>query len=150
MLGVEELKQKVAAGEIETVMIICPDSECRPKGKTIEANYFCDSVLAHGKNICSAIYVVDHNCNIVTACEICTWNTGFGDFQAYPDINSLKIASWMPKTAVIFTNMQMSPSDASPVWVCPRVILKSVEEKVRAAGFSGSNAASELEFFMFN
>jgi hypothetical protein len=44
-------------------MVMLVDCEGRLKGKNIEANYFINSAYEHGKNLCSALWVIDHTCN---------------------------------------------------------------------------------------
>jgi hypothetical protein len=51
MLSLEQVREKIACGEVKQVMIMLVDCEGRIKGKNVEADYFINSAFHHGKNI---------------------------------------------------------------------------------------------------
>lgn len=79
-----------------------------------------------------------------------SWETGFGDWFALPNFDSLHIMSWQPESAAIFVDMFVDEAKTQPVPVSSRNILKDQMEKAKKAGFPGANAASELEFYVFD
>ena len=148
-LNVEELKEKIESGEIHTVTCLFEDCEGRPKGKQCSAQDFLDNVLEKGKGACSAMYSIDHSCGIVPT-ELTNWATGFGDWMVFPDVESMYFMSWRPGNIAVFNDVYFDASKANLVSISPRNILKAQKAAAEKAGYAGANAASELEFHMFD
>lgn len=72
---------------------------------------------------------------------------GYGDFEMKPDMSTLRIASWLDKTAHVICDV-VDPKTHKPVAVAPRSILLNQVDKARQLGYQGVGA-SELEYFMY-
>jgi glutamine synthetase len=72
---------------------------------------------------------------------------GYGDFHLVPDLVTLRVASWLDKTALVLCDVQ-SEKTHQAVNIAPRSILRRQIEAARAYGFE-SFAASELEYYLF-
>jgi glutamine synthetase len=144
---VESLRQKVAAGEIDTVIIALTDMQGRLAGKGCSARYFLDEVLSHGAEACNYLMAVDVDQNTVSGYEISSWERGYGDFALVPDLATLRLLPWKDRAAMV--QCDVAWADGSPVRVSPRQILR---EQVRRLAERGLVAfvGTELEFIAFN
>jgi len=146
-LTVESLRQKVTAGEIDTVIVALTDMQGRVAGKGCSARYFLDEVLSHGAEACNYLMAVDVDQNTVSGYEISSWERGYGDFALVPDLATLRLLPWKDRAAMV--QCDVAWADGSPVRVSPRQILK---EQVRRLAERGLVAfvGTELEFIAFN
>ena len=65
MLTFEQLKEKVAAGQIETILVVFPDMYGRFVGKRIPGPFFIDSVADHGMHACNYLLTVDMEMDVI-------------------------------------------------------------------------------------
>ena len=72
---------------------------------------------------------------------------GYGDFQIVPEMSTLRVASWLDKTAHVICDV-VNCKTGKPVSVAPRSVLLDQVNKARALGYQGVGA-SELEYFMY-
>jgi glutamine synthetase len=79
--------------------------------------------------------------------KFANWELGYGDFHLVPDLSTLRIASWLEKTAVVLCDLEDDKTH-SLVSVAPRSILRRQLEKAAKSGFA-VKAASELEYYLF-
>jgi len=146
-LTVESLRQKITAGEIDTVIIALTDMQGRLAGKACSARYFLEEVLSHGAEACNYLMAVDVDQNTVSGYEISSWERGYGDFALVPDLATLRLLPWKDRAAMV--QCDVAWADGGPVRVSPRQILK---EQVRRLAERGLVAfvGTELEFIAFN
>ena len=144
---VESLRQKVTAGEIDSVIVALTDMQGRLAGKGCSARYFLEEVLSHGAEACNYLMAVDVEQNTVSGYEISSWERGYGDFALVPDLATLRLLPWKDRAAMV--QCDLAWADGSPVRVSPRQILK---EQVRRLSERGLVAfvGTELEFIAFN
>ena len=64
-LTVDDLKTRIAAGEIDTVVVAFTDMQGRLQGKRLHGAYFVDEVLGHGTEGCNYLLGVDVDMNTV-------------------------------------------------------------------------------------
>jgi glutamine synthetase len=74
-------------------------------------------------------------------------DVGYGDFKMIPDISTLRLASWLDKTAYVTCDV-VDPKSNRLVPVAPRSILRRQVSALQKHGFMGVGA-SELEYFMY-
>jgi len=146
-LEVESLRQKVAAGEIDAVIIAFTDMQGRLMGKCCSARYFLEEVLSHGAEACDYLLAVDVEQNTVSGYEVSSWERGYGDFALLPDLATLRLVPWKDRTAMV--QCDVAWADGSPVRVSPRQVLR---EQVRRLAEHGLSAfvGTELEFIAFS
>lgn len=64
-LTLELLKQDIAAGRIDTVIVAITDMQGRLQGKRIDADFFLTDVLEQGTEGCNYLLAVDVDMNTV-------------------------------------------------------------------------------------
>ena len=147
MLDLDTLRREIGRGEIDTVLTVFPDMYGRLVGKRITGHFFLDHVAEDGMHACNYLLACDMEMDPVPGYKFASWETGYGDFRAKPDWNTLRRAAWLPKTALVMCDLH-GESDDEPVEVAPRRILARQIERARAAGYEPMGG-SELEFFIF-
>jgi len=76
-----------------------------------------------------------------------SWGLGYGDFHMVPALGTLRLASWLPETAIVLCHLEDDRTHA-PVPVAPRTILTRQVARAADMGFT-AKAASELEYFLY-
>ncbi|MER6618967.1 MULTISPECIES: glutamine synthetase family protein [unclassified Streptomyces] len=145
-LTVEELHALVTGGEIDTVVLAFPDMQGRLQGKRFAARFFLDEVLRHGTEGCNYLLAVDADMNTVDGYAMSSWETGYGDFAMYPDLDTLRRVPWNEGTALVVADLAWD--DGSPVAAAPRQILRRQLDRLAALGHT-AQVGTELEFIVF-
>jgi glutamine synthetase len=143
---VEELKKAVADGTVDTVLLAIADMEGRLQGKRLTASHFLGDVLEHGAEGCNYLLAVDVDMETVGGYAMASWDTGYGDFEMVPDLDTLRLVPWLPGTAMVMADVQWS--DGREVAASPRQILRRQLARLAERGMS-AKAATELEFIVF-
>jgi glutamine synthetase len=146
-LAVETLRQKVAAEEVDSVIIALTDMQGRLAGKRCSARYFLDEVLSHGAEACNYLLAVDVEQSTVSGYEITSWERGYGDFVLAPDLATLRLLPWKDRTAMV--QCDVAWADGSPVRVSPREVLKDQVRRLAERGLAAF-VGTELEFIAFD
>jgi glutamine synthetase len=146
-LTVETLRHKVAAGEVDSVIVTLADMQGRLAGKRCSARYFLDEVLSHGAEACSYLLAVDVEGGTVSGYEISSWDRGYGDFVLAPDPATLRLVPWQDRTSMV--QCDVAWADGSPVRVSPRQVLKAQADRLAERGLVAF-VGTELEFIAFD
>ena len=146
MLTLDELKQEIAAGTIDTVVVAMVDLQGRLIGKRFHAEYFADRghEETHG---CNYLLGVDIEMEPVPGYKAASWDLGYGDFTLKPDLATLRRVPWLPGTALVLCDVV--DHHHADVPHSPRAILKKQLGRLEAMGLT-AYVASELEFFLFD
>ncbi len=147
-MDLDQLRAEIEAGEIETVITALPDPYGRLVGKRIVGSFFLDEVVSHGMHVCDYLMACDMEMDPTPGYAYTSWETGYGDLHAVPDLGTLRRADWLDKTAFVLCDA-ISEGGAGLVSVAPRSILKRQLERAASAGFH-PKMGSELEFFLFD
>ncbi|HUR29150.1 MAG TPA: glutamine synthetase family protein [Planctomycetota bacterium] len=147
MLSPDDLRSCVEQGAIETVLVVFTDHYGRWMGKRFDAHFFLEDGLEHGTHACDYLLIVDMEMTPVAGYAFANWERGFGDFHLAPDFATLRVASWLDKTAVVLCDVR-NVTTHELVTVAPRSILRRQIERTKAAGFT-AKAASELEYYLY-
>jgi len=147
MLDAETLKKMVANQEIETVLTVFPDMYGRLMGKRISGNYFIDDVLDGEIHACDYLLACDMEMDPVPGYAFTSWAAGYGDFRLIPDLKTLRLASWLEKTALVLCHVYNEEKDEL-VDVAPRTILGKQVERAAKQEYVAMGA-SELELYVF-
>jgi glutamine synthetase len=148
MLTLNELRSHVEMGTIDTVVVAFSDHYGRLHGKRFDGTFFADEVHAEGSHACDYLLTVDMEMNPVPGYKYASWEQGYGDFHMAPDLATLRVASWLDRTAIVLCDVHDTKSHRF-VDVAPRSILRKQLECAADAGFT-AKAASELEYFLFD
>ena len=146
-LTLDQLRERVANGEFETVIVGFTDHYGRLMGKRYAADLFVEEIAAHGTHGCDYLLTTDMEMDPVPGYRFASWDQGYGDFHLVPDLSTLIVASWLEKTALVLCDVAGSKSTAQ-VSVAPRSLLRRQVDAARDLGFT-ILAASELEYYLF-
>jgi len=143
----DDLKKKVAAGEIDTVLVAAVDMQGRLIGKRFLAKFFVESAYeeTHG---CNYLLADDIDMEPVPGYRAASWSKGYGDFVMKPDLSTIRLTPWLEKTALVLCDIQDHHThDDLPH--SPRGILKKQIARLTERGYL-AYFASELEFYLFD
>ena len=146
-LDIETLKKMVANEQIETVLTAFPDMYGRLMGKRISGHYFINDVLAHAIHACDYLLACDMEMDPVPGYAFTSWEKGYGDFRLVPDLKTLRLASWLDKTAIVLCDVYNEENDEL-VEIAPRSILQKQIERAANKGYLAIGG-SELELYVF-
>ncbi len=145
MLTVGQLRAMVAGDEIDTVILAFTDMQGRLQGKLLHAQFFLDSVLAHGVEGCNYLLAVDTEMNTVDGYDIASWAHGYGDMSFDLDLDTIRRLPHRAGSVMIQCDLSI---DGAPVAVSPRTILRKQADKAASLGFTAL-AGTELEFLVY-
>src|SRR5919201_695931 len=144
-MDVNELPCLVAQGAIETVVVAFTDHYGRLLGKRFDAEMFVDEIAKHGAHACDYLLTVDMEMEPVPGYRFANWELGYGDFHLVPHPATLRLASWLEKTAIVLCDVK-SEKTHDYVEVAPRSILRRQVARAKQLGYT-AYAASELEHY---
>ena len=146
-MTVDTLKEAVASGHVDTVLVVFTDVQGRLAGKRIHGRYFVDEVLAHGTEGCNYLLAVDVDMNTVDGYRMSSWERGYGDMFFAMDLDTLRRTPGHPNSATIQSDLTWLDGTGE-VAQSPRTILKQQIARAADAGY-GAFAGTELEFILF-
>jgi glutamine synthetase len=147
MLELGKLRELVGKGEIETVVAGFTDHYGRLMGKRFDAEMFVEDIVKHGGHACDYLLTVDMEMEPVPGYRFANWELGYGDFHLVPDLATLRLASWLEKTALVLCDVKSEKSH-DYIAVAPRSILRRQVDLAREKGYQAF-AATELEHYLF-
>ncbi|MCH8045375.1 MAG: glutamine synthetase [Planctomycetes bacterium] len=147
MLSLDQLSTAVEGGQIDTVLVGFTDLYGRLMGKRFDGRFFLQTVADAGTHACNYLLTVDMEMEPVAGYELANWEKGYGDFHLAPDFDTLRIASWLDRTAMVLADVH-DPATHVPVEQAPRSMLRRQIERATGAGFTVM-AASEIEYYLF-
>ena len=142
----DTLKEAVAKGEIDTVLVASVDMQGRLMGKRFHAAFFVSNGYKE-THCCNYLLAVDMEMNTVPGYKSAGWEQGYGDYVMKPDLATLRALPWLPGTALCLADL-LDHHTHEEVAVSPRAILKRQVARARAMGFEPM-MATELEFYIF-
>ncbi len=132
--------------QIDTVLVAFPDVYGRLVGKRMTRSHFQRSVVESGTHACNYLLTVDMEMNPLAGFRLASWDQGYGDFHAAPDLSTLRIMPWHAGSAVVLCDL--SHEDHRPVAESPRAVFKRQVERLAERGWS-AYMGSELEFYLY-
>lgn len=146
-LGLEELSTLVSEGAVDTVLVAFTDHYGRLMGKRYDAGFFLEEAARGGSHACDYLLTVDRDMNPLPGFDFANWERGYGDVHLVPDLDTLRLASWLERTALVLCDVEAQGSH-EPLPIAPRSVLRRQVERAAALGLSAM-AATELEFYMY-
>jgi len=149
MLHASKLEEAISDGLVDTVLVAFPDLQGRLVGKRVTGSYWLDHMQGGVEPLhaCNYLLAVDSEMNVLPGYAFASWEQGYGDMAAQPDLTTIRHIPWLEKTALVLCDL-VDEERGEPVEVSPRRILQRQVERANAAGYS-LMFASELEFFVF-
>ncbi len=145
-LTLEELKQAVADGDIDTVLAVQVDMQGRLMGKRMHADFFVDGAWEETHS-CNYLQATDMEMETVGGYQSTSWEAGYGDYTMKPDLDTLRRIPWLDGTALVMCDV-LDHHTNKDVPHSPRAVLKRQIARLEAMGMTAF-MASELEFFLF-
>lgn len=146
-LEIDALRKLVASGDIDTVVTVFPDLYGRLVGKRNTGRFFVENILEHAMFACDYLLACDMEMDPVQGYRFTSWAKGYGDLRAVPDLGTLRVASWLDRTALVICDVYEETSDEL-IPVAPRSILRKQLARAESLGFTAFGA-SELELYVF-
>ena len=146
-LRLDDLRQMVDDGSVDTVLVAFPDNQGRLVGKRVVGRYFLDVVADGSIEACNYLLAVDVDMTPLPGYEAFNWEEGYGDFSAVRDLGTLRLVPWLERTALVLCDL-VDEQSREPLAVSPRQILRRQQERAAEKGYQVKIGA-ELEFFLF-
>jgi glutamine synthetase len=145
-LAFTDLEAMIRTGDVDTVLTVFPDVQGRLMGKRVVGRYFLDHVAGEGLHACIYLLTVDVDMEPQPGFKLTSWEKGYGDMQMVPDVGTLRLIPWLPKTALVFCDLYTE--EGEPIEEAPRWVLRRQVERAAKAGYT-VNMGSELELYLF-
>jgi len=145
MLSFDALKNAVAQGLVDTVVVGFVDMFGRLVGKRFHAEHFVTSAWAE-THACNYLLANDIDMEPVPGYAAASWSRGYGDFVVKPDLATLRWTPWFERTVLVLADVQDHHGNDLPH--SPRAMLKKQCQRLAARNLQAF-CASELEFYVF-
>jgi len=143
----DDLRQDVADGRIDTVLACQVDMQGRLMGKRFQAEFFLESAWKETHS-CNYLQATDMEMETVSGYKATSWEKGYGDYTMKPDLSTLRVIPWLEGTALVLCDV-LDHHTHEEVAHSPRAILKKQVKRLEDMGMK-AYMASELEFFLFD
>jgi glutamine synthetase len=144
-IDLEQLRELVGSAHLDTIIVAITDQQGRLMGKRVTGDFFLEHAH-HGTHFCTYLLGTDMEMRTPDGYRLMNWETGYGDWLAQPDWNTLRVIPWLEKTALVLADA-VDEETGELIPVAPRTILRRQLERAAAMGFS-LRMASELEFYL--
>jgi glutamine synthetase len=148
MISVEQLRQFVAEGAIDTVVNAICDMQGRLMGKRVSGDFFVEHCVEHGTHFCVYLLGTEMEMQTPEGYALMNWEMGYGDWQARPDWGTLRVIPWLEKTALVLSDVA-DEATGDMIAVAPRTILRRQIARAADRGLR-LKMASELEFYLLD
>ena len=132
---------------VDTVLGVFTDHYGRFMGKRFDADFFLDCVVTDGNHACGYLLTVDMEMVPVPGYRFANWEKGYGDFHLVPDLDTLRLAPWLGRTAMVICDVYQEGSHEL-VAEAPRSILRRQVARLSGTGYEAF-AGSEIEYYIF-
>ena len=129
-----ELKAKVRAGDIDTLIVALTDMQGRLMGKRVQGQAFLNGAIDHGAHFCTYLLGTDMEMNTPDGFQLMNWETGYGDWIADPVWDTMRVVPWLEKTALVLSDTV--DHHGHEIAVSPRTMLKRVRPSSTSASRS--------------
>lgn len=147
MLTLDALTDLIDQREVETVVLGFTDHYGRLMGKRIDAEFFVQDIADHGTHSCNYLLTTNMDMEPVRGYQFANWERGYGDFHLVPDMGTLRIATWLDKTAMVLCDVK-DENTHQLIGVAPRSMLRRQVDQAAQQGYQVM-AASELEYYVY-
>lgn len=145
-LTLDRLREHVAAGRVDTVLLAVPDLQGRLKGKRYGAQHFLDRLATGSADMCAYVLATDVDMIPADGFALTSWATGYQDLTVTPAIETLRLTPWMPKSALVLGDAV--DHNTTPVEVAPRQMLRRQLTRLARHGLH-VKAGLETEFVLY-
>jgi glutamine synthetase len=141
----EELRQMVRNGSVDTVIVALTDMQGRLIGKRVQAEAFLNGVVDHGIHFCTYLLGTDMEMNTPDGFKLMNWESGYGDWIGRQDWSTTRVLPWLDGTAIVLCDAV--DESGADIAISPRAMLR---RQVALAGDLGYTvkAGTEFEFYV--
>ncbi|WP_411130407.1 hypothetical protein [Streptomyces sp. x-19] len=129
------------------MLLALPDLQGRLKGKRYDARHFLTRVAGNHAEMCAYLLATDVGMHAVDGFALTSWEDGYSDLKVVPDLGTLRLLPWMPRTALVLSDAFAGTEQ--PVAVAPRQILRTQLEHLRAVYGLQVQVGLESEFALY-
>jgi glutamine synthetase len=141
----EELRQMVRDGSVDTVIVALTDMQGRLMGKHVQAEAFLNGVVDHGIHFCTYLLGTDMEMNTPDGFKLMNWETGYGDWIGRQDWSTTRVLPWLEGTAIVLCDAVDDAGAEIPI--SPRSMLRRQVERATKLGYT-VKAGTEFEFYV--
>jgi glutamine synthetase len=144
----EELREMVRDGQVDTVIVALTDMQGRLMGKRVQAQAFLRGVVDHGIHFCTYLLGTDMEMNTPDGFRLMNWQTGYGDWIARQVWETTRVLPWLEQTAIVLCDA-IDEETGDEIPVSPRTMLKRQVERAETMGLR-VKAGTEFEFYVLS
>jgi glutamine synthetase len=144
----EELREMVRDGQVDTVIVALTDMQGRLMGKRVQAQAFLRGVVDHGIHFCTYLLGTDMEMNTPDGFRLMNWQTGYGDWIARQVWETTRVLPWLESTAIVLCDA-IDEETGDEIPVSPRTMLKRQVERAESMGLR-VKAGTEFEFYVLS
>lgn len=137
---------ELQSGNYDTLIVAAPDMAGRLLGRRL-APHMLDRIIDKGIGMSTCVFAWDILQETGFTTPFAGAETGWRDVVLRPDLNTMRPAAWLDRTAIVMADIH-EPATDELVSIAPRTILKrqldSLAESRRIPA-----VATELEFFVY-
>lgn len=145
--SVDKAAEFITRNGIDTIRVGAVDLDGIWRGKQFGPEYFLSTVASNGTSIANVLFGWDVADAVVDGLAYTNWNTGFPDIKLVPDLTTLRLVPWEPRTASVFCDMKALTGE--PLILSPRDQLQRAIRRADDMGFV-PKAAYEFEFYLLD
>ncbi len=144
----EQLRDMVRDGQIDTIIVALTDMQGRLMGKRVQAEAFLRGVVDHGIHFCTYLLGTDMEMNTPDGFKLMNWETGYGDWVARQVWETTRVLPWLESTAIVLCDA-IDDETGEEIPVSPRTMLKRQVARGASMGFR-VKAGTEFEFYVLS
>ncbi|OBF13732.1 hypothetical protein A5727_16900 [Mycobacterium sp. ACS4331] len=145
MLTLDDFRESVAAGTVDSIVVASADIQGKLFGKRLPADYFLERSMG-GIHVPSSMLTYDNEYAFGEGFPEIGSQNAWNDMTMVPDLKTLRFYGHKPRTAVVLCDAKWANGDR--VEYLPRQILKNQIDRLAEAGLA-MMAAAETEFLLF-
>ncbi len=126
LLSLEELRDEVSRGSIDTVRVCFSDHYGMLRGRRLVGEVYVEDPQAP-QAYCDGALVWDVHCDIFEETDYSNFRTGYPDLIAHPDLGSLRRCGWSERSAMVLSRITDPHGVGSPL--DPRGLLSRAVER---------------------
>jgi len=143
-LDIDQLKNLVESGEVDTIIIASTDMQGRLCAKRLTGRHFLENTN-QGIGTCSVILGWGQDHSEDYGYDFTGWDLGYPDLVVKPDLNTIRWYPWFEKTVLILGDL--IGINGEIINISPRTILKKMISKLRDSSFN-PYFVSEIECYL--
>ncbi|MBF6542204.1 glutamine synthetase family protein [Nocardia brasiliensis] len=139
----EAVEQFLKENSITMVELATPDMTGALRGKRIPVESFLANGMSDGVGLSSAVLAWDYRMEVIETADY-SWSNGYPDIFLRPDVATLRLVPWKPKTALVFCDVVDAAGELAAI--APRDVLRRVVADVENTALA-PYIAMETEFY---